>query len=289
MIEKISDTTTTTMSPTVPTGYPSLASFLTTSPELAVFRKFTQLKMRNLLYLQTELQDLEERLQACEMVANDTRERQLANQSYIDLKRRDTDEDDERMELVGKIRSVMKEYDETLLLTSQVLSLPSPRHNITTILQSYVTQSSKLIDCGERYLTAAPTDLAALAGESTKTDRMTELIRTTCGHYLREKETSLETGEQIGYYASHRVDLIVSFLRVLLATAFLGGAIALLTFGTDGEGMRVKLGIVVALVIAFGLCLTFTTVASRGEVYGASAAYAAVLVVFIGGTSGISK
>lgn len=107
MTEKMS---TATMSPTIPTGYPSLASFLGTSPELAVFRKFTQLKMRNLLYLQTELQDLEEQLQACERGANDTKERQLANQSYIDLKRRSTDDDRERMELVRKIRSVMKEY-----------------------------------------------------------------------------------------------------------------------------------------------------------------------------------
>ena len=40
-------------------GYPKLAGYITSLPEVAIFRRFGAMNARNLLYLQAELTDLE--------------------------------------------------------------------------------------------------------------------------------------------------------------------------------------------------------------------------------------
>lgn len=46
-------------------GYTKLASFISSHPELAIFRRFGTLNAQNLLYLQAELVHLENRLKEC--------------------------------------------------------------------------------------------------------------------------------------------------------------------------------------------------------------------------------
>jgi uncharacterized membrane protein len=48
-------------------------------------------------------------------------------------------------------------------------------------------------------------------------------------------------------------------------------------------GPKKRLGIVAAYTVAFALCVGLLTNAGRAEVFAASAAYAAVLVVFVSG------
>jgi len=43
-------------------GYPSLADFMSRSPEAAIFRRFRSITLLNILRLQAELQDMEEEL-----------------------------------------------------------------------------------------------------------------------------------------------------------------------------------------------------------------------------------
>lgn len=44
-------------------GYPSFAQFIATDRDAAIYRKYAHLSARNLLYLQSELNELEEQLQ----------------------------------------------------------------------------------------------------------------------------------------------------------------------------------------------------------------------------------
>lgn len=61
----------------------------------------------------------------------------------------------------------------------------------------------------------------------------------------------------------------MNIVKVLLATSFLGGAIIGLYFVKSN---KIRLAIIPALVGLFALCLTFSTTATRAEIYGASAA-----------------
>lgn len=64
---------------------------------------------------------------------------------------------------------------------------------------------------------------------------------------------------------------------------FLFGAIYNLYYVTNE---RRRLGLIAGYTVAFALCVGLLTNARRSEVFGACAAYAAVLVVFVSGNLG---
>ena len=64
---------------------------------------------------------------------------------------------------------------------------------------------------------------------------------------------------------------------------FLFGAIYNLYYVTNERG---RLGLIAGYTVAFALCVGLLTNARRSEVFGACAAYAAVLVVFVSGNLG---
>src|SRR4051794_20559735 len=98
----------------VPPGYSNLAAFLDLEDDLAVFRRFSRLHARLLLYRQADLEQLEEDLEDL-----DRREAQKAsldghpsgalNRSWRD----DKDLGEHREELVKQLRESMKAYGET--------------------------------------------------------------------------------------------------------------------------------------------------------------------------------
>lgn len=68
-----------------------------------------------------------------------------------------------------------------------------------------------------------------------------------------------------------------------MAAVLLFGAIYNLYYVKNEKG---RLGLVGGYTVAFALCVGLLTNARRSEVFGACAAYAAVLVVFISGNLG---
>ena len=72
-------------------------------------------------------------------------------------------------------------------------------------------------------------------------------------------------------------------LNVVLAAAFLFGAVYNLYY-VDKD--QIKLGLIAGYTIAFALTISLVTNAKRSEIFGACAAYAAVLVVFVSGDLG---
>ena len=85
------------------------------------------------------------------------------------------------------------------------------------------------------------------------------------------------------YFRLQHVTRTVAIISTIMAAAQLIGAIAGLYFVKD-KGAR--LGIIAVFTIVFGLSLRLLTNAKRAEIYASSAAYAAVLVVFVSGDLG---
>ncbi|KAJ5578024.1 uncharacterized protein N7459_006988 [Penicillium hispanicum] len=84
-------------------------------------------------------------------------------------------------------------------------------------------------------------------------------------------------------YQGRHVAWTVAIISMLCAAGLLAVAIVSLYLVSNPTA---KLGMVVAYTIIFALSIALLTNASRAEIYGASAAYAAVLVVFISGNVG---
>lgn len=69
-------------------------------------------------------------------------------------------------------------------------------------------------------------------------------------------------------------------MNLILAAVLLFGAIYNLYYVTNNER---RLGLIAGYTVTFAACVGFATNARRSEVFGACAAYAAVLVVFVSG------
>ena len=97
-------------------GYPSLAAFIASDRDksTAIYRRFDRLSARNLLYLQSELQELEERQDAFD--AEDLhggREEKKSARNWQDLKKakqQNNEREKKRLDLVFEIRDKLKEY-----------------------------------------------------------------------------------------------------------------------------------------------------------------------------------
>jgi hypothetical protein len=93
-------------------------------------------------------------------------------------------------------------------------------------------------------------------------------------------------GGYLTYVSEERIRVVVGTVNVLLAAAFLFGAIYNLYYIPSEQK---RLGLITGYTIAFALCIRLLTNARRSEVFGACAAYAAVLVVFVSGGLAISN
>ena len=77
------------------------------------------------------------------------------------------------------------------------------------------------------------------------------------------------------------IERIVSIVSITLACALLVGAIVALDFA---PGKRARLAILTVFTVAFAATVGLLTNARRAEVFGATAAFVAVLVVYVSGT-----
>ena len=98
-------------------GYPSLAAFIASDPDksTAIYRRFDRLSARNLLYMQSELIELEARQDALD--AEDlqgTLEAKDSARNWQTLNRKASEpgntKEKERLMLVGDIRKKLKDY-----------------------------------------------------------------------------------------------------------------------------------------------------------------------------------
>jgi hypothetical protein len=90
-------------------GYTELASIMGKNPELAIFRRFSALNAKNLLYLQAELVNLEARLQRHAATTPDT-EKARYESDWFSLSRSEKDGDDKQWQTFLEIRAKLKEY-----------------------------------------------------------------------------------------------------------------------------------------------------------------------------------
>ena len=93
------------------------------------------------------------------------------------------------------------------------------------------------------------------------------------------------TNSPLTYFSEARLRLAVAIINLILAATLLFGAICNLYWVTNEKK---RLDLIAGYTVAFALCVGFATNMKRSEVFAACAAYAVVLVVFVGGNLGAS-
>jgi len=129
-------------------------------------------------------------------------------------------------------------------------------------------------------------------------DRLTQFLRRVCPRlfkvgYLaltesREKliaqvHRGSSEGSGVEYFSAARISIAVTVITVILASTFLFGGIYNLYYVSRDQ---VKLALIAVYTLGFALSISLISKARRADIFAASAAYAAVLVVFVSGDLG---
>ncbi|GKU06633.1 hypothetical protein FLAG1_09514 [Fusarium langsethiae] len=275
-------------------GFPSLADFIASDVDHSsvIFKRFSRLSARNLLYLQSELAELEaqqnvfdsEDLKASMDEKSTLRDWKTFKARAASGSRRDI----ERMELARKIQEALKEYKEALAVEATLLSMRQPTKQAHEAFRKYYWNENNGGDVIPTLLGSSEMlyddrqDLVALC-RPPEEDRLSAFFRKYMPLLFLERRSQ---DSNVHYISARRIGVVVGAINILLAAAFLYGAILNLYY-VNSETTR--LGLIAGYTTAFALCVALLTNAKRGEIFGACAAYAAVLVVFVSGDLGQSS
>lgn len=216
-----------------------------------------------------------------------------------------------RMDLALRIRTTLKDYREALIQESTLLSMPSPTlQTMAAISRFFHGSTHSHIDTYSVLSGASSTlyppnmsashirasDYISLS-KPPEPDLLTTLLQTRLSRLFRTKPPPklplYQSGKsqatishlspsQMKYYSYERIRFAASFITTLAAAVLLFVPI-FAPYNTSGSRPVLTLGLIAMFTIIFATSLALMTTASRSEIFGACAAYSAVLVVFVSG------
>ncbi|KAH6612117.1 hypothetical protein C7974DRAFT_419015 [Boeremia exigua] len=287
-----------------PRGYPLQAAFQSSEPSWSIYRAFGYLHSRVILELQDELRELEKRLKDLDTIHSsdpdeDISDRVRSRRSDLKQGRREGEKGgSRRASLVGMIRDKLLIYDETLIKAREVNAFQRPTNRDYTSVRTWFWGESPLNNQIEWEFVKKREDLISLrrTREWSKFDGAVEncirfmhrrlhftfLQKIFATQELRDK--TIGSDGSIYYYSHERIEklvgvLITTIIFVLLVLPIV--AMYKLTSAGESTSTFDAVGVLVVFTLLFSAALSLLTKAQRHELFAASAAYAAVLVVFI--------
>ena len=185
------------------------------------------------------------------------------------------------------------DIDETLLRQAQICELNPPSTRVLSTYRDYlegrgtkadgITNLELLGGRAKTFLSPeTETDLIALR-KNPEEDLLSKYLE---DHWAFQKHQSTDPIDRTTLYKNSHVVRTVAAISMIIAAILLISAILSLHVVTSDKA---KLGLVAMYTILFALSVGVLTNARRAEVFAATAAYAAVLVVFVSGELGGSS
>ncbi|KAL8685523.1 MAG: hypothetical protein Q9218_007709 [Villophora microphyllina] len=276
-------------------GYPKVAAYENSDPNFLIYRKFGWLHNRILLYLQDELADLEYRLEKL-----DKRTFSDENDTQLKSRRLDFADSPTRRTLVKQITERLEVYDEHLLRFQKVQAIRRPTIRNQKSLFNFIRNTDSLVDEEYEWIKEG-VDLAALALEGEHgwfngflEDTLNRISKKATLAVFRTKEQRIITGhEDVSLISPYRLDILLRIVLTILAAVLLLVPVIILfeLQPTHRQDVRRNCWFQILTIFVFTLifsasCSVFTK-ARRQEVFTATAAYCAVLVVFLGNTMNV--
>lgn len=125
-------------------------------------------------------------------------------------------------------------------------------------------------------------DLVALK-KPAEEDVLSRLLQ---DHWVFQRRATTDPLDRTTVFTGHKVVLAVAGISMFVAAVLMVVAIASLYVVSS---QTVRLGMIAVYTLLFSISLAFLTNAKRTEIYASTAAYAAVLVVFVSGNLGQSN
>ncbi|PVH93843.1 hypothetical protein DM02DRAFT_603402 [Periconia macrospinosa] len=290
-------------------GYPALAAWIARDPdgEAFVFRKFDRLAARNILHLQSRLIALENDIDQLDEEARrtgDSETKQSLRRWETLMKHAENPNRPEkkRVAKLDELKDVLKEYYETLLRQAQVADFRKPSYRVLKTFRDYLDGKAfeksgssvpahsenedsipmRLISGRAKEFLYDKADLIALR-KANEEDLLSKLLQ---DHWVFKDRATSDPLDRTAIYKNHYIVRTVAAVSMTLAAILLIVAIISLY---SVANPKAKLGLIALYTLLFALSVALLTNARRAEVFGATAAYAAVLVVFVSGDLGSSR
>ncbi|KAK1756527.1 hypothetical protein QBC47DRAFT_321849 [Echria macrotheca] len=276
------------------TGFPALAKAIALNPdyECFIFHRFDRLAARNLLHLEAKLRYLEHKLNEADKLAlsplADTESRRSLR-TWEALERNAADPsrpEHDRMELIEQIRENLDKYQTALLQQNQVATLLEPPRARALAVAQYLSYSYPDIrnNPSQKTHLLAGLSEARLSQPQPHTNDLLTIRRPVekdpLSRFLQDHwffgATSVSAKTE--YIKERHVSWAAAGASIVVAAILLLGAIIVLHVL---ENKQAQLGVISLLTVLFALSVGVLTSARRSEIFASTAAYAAVLVVFV--------
>lgn len=278
-----------------PQGYPKLASLQGTYPQLGIYRRFSILNARNLLYLQAELVELETELDECtkEDSKSGDPSKRLNNTNWYYLSRRKEGLPDSQWRTMLRLREKLDEY--SMMSSSIRLWVISHLHRDRCLFQQRELAKFNQPEAGnlefvndwladakhgnlalgglDRNIWKQGKDLLVVKPDGLVDDSFTRALRkpvTALCHKIRTRYGHPDDVESNIYVYDEKIVMrAADIVGTITASLLLVGAMVVLYCVRE---MLTRLGIVALFTVLFSLALMVTTKARRIEIFAATAA-----------------
>ncbi|KAI0197873.1 hypothetical protein F4808DRAFT_437863 [Astrocystis sublimbata] len=256
-------------------SYKRYAEFLSSDGDLLIFRRFGALNARIGLLLQDRVSELEERLAALEKEYS--RDSDPINSGSL------RDDMPERQDLLNEITCQLSQYNAFLIQQTQLREyVRAPRRDVKNLRRWHDNYDRRAIDEEEQRYLEHNQDLIRLKSINKTPVRNwldnSLVLRTLSIWQKKSRPVPGYEANNVSYYSNTSMDAFASLVIVSIGASLL--IIPLWILQTI-ENLQVKLAVITSFVLLFLLVLSFILVSKPFEALGATAAYAAVLMVFL--------
>ncbi|KAF4624918.1 hypothetical protein G7Y89_g13250 [Cudoniella acicularis] len=265
-------------------GYPQVAAYINSTDDTVLFRRFGDLRARTLLYKEVRLTALEAKL--AKLDKEDKEKDVTAWRVAYSIDYNGGKRNEERKALIEEIDVILKEYDELLLRDSQIRRLGRPSQRVHRNFMDWIwTQNS--IGPADREFIFHEHDFVSLENyEDSWLDNLMHRFMSYCKKgvlrriFVTDADAKKTTNKKVHYYSSERLNATIKILIAVTSATLL--LIPIFLFLSINLTPKTMAALTLAFSFVFATIISVTTTATRQEVFAGTAAYCAVLVVFIG-------
>ncbi|MCJ1432761.1 hypothetical protein MMC27_002118 [Xylographa pallens] len=253
-------------------GYPAFSEWMASDNDLFVVRKFGVLSARVALMLQDRISRLSADL---DIEDKQCRDQFLHNGDFRG------DESAHRQELLEAIAVNLERYNQFILNHAQMKARPDATKHQVNNVKAWLFNNEHAIREDEASFIEAEGDLVPVVPKI-KVPLRRLIERSDFMHLLRVNKSNGPRSKTTIYTDDTRVDKVVTFTVMSTGLGMLIGPLWWLQQITaDESNLQSRLGIITGFIVCFAGILSIVTVAKPFDVLAATAAYSAVLMVFM--------
>jgi len=264
-----------------PEGFPRIAAYQNSDTSTALYRRFGNLHARSLLYKEIELTSLEAELAKIDNDdgANSDDDWRIGQSIHHENGKGN----EKRKALIEEIDRKMEIYDNILLRDNRLRSLRRPSERVHRDYMDYIYTEQPFIEEDLRFIYHEQDFVTVQEYEDSWLDYLMHRFITlkVIRYIFVSRADRYKTSDpHVRYYSAERLGTLVKIIISVCSIALLLIPIYLfLTIDLSTEWMA---SITLIFAFLFATAMSLSTNAKRQEVFAATAAYCAVLVVFIG-------